>query len=303
MVGNGWTAWMMVTVCLGLGPDRAVAPAGGLPRADARIQPGVDDTSTVRIRTAAPGTWRFRYGMTLWTRPPVAVADLDPTAPAARLMLLVGESTDGARVLSREVAAADVDIPLLARLGGGGVAVRRALTRAFLAARDTTLPSSGPRPAAAGADGDDRWTPLADAVVSSLRPLGLMPPVPGRAVRAGDAWTDTVTVSVPGTLLEDPLRLAAELRLVAVREDGGLRTAVITQSARTRHAVLPDGSTVDLTLTAETVVDLDAGVPVRSTADLDARVRDPRGLAVPVRVRITARRMPSVAAGTAVASR
>ncbi len=274
--------------------------------AGARAQSfGPDDT--VRLPPPAAGAFRFRYELTLWAPPPIGVAAADTAAPLARTVVVVDEVLATDRTLTRAVRGADVDMPLLASFGAEGRAYARRLAAALAAGRaadtlDARNRAPGRRSAPAAATAST-VTAAGDLLLAAVGPLGILPPLPANAVRPGEAWTDTVVVRVPGSVLEEPLAVPATLRLGAIRADAAGASADITVAARIRHAVLSDGSTVDLTLSGGTVLDLAAGVPVRATAQLRASVRDPRGAVTPLRARLSAVRLALPGQGDVAAGR
>lgn len=292
-MATGGRAWLTaIGIGMGAACAQAQSPAAG---ADA-----------VRLPPPAAGVWRYRYELTLWTTPPVGIAATDAAAPLARTTIVADEVLGGDRMLRRRVRGAAVEVPLLARFGAEGRAYARRLERALgegraavvLDARNRARPAGAARVASSAS----ALAGAGDALLDAVGPLGLLPPLPARTLRTGDAWTDTVALRVPGSALDEPMAVPATLRLVAVRAEGVATAAVVTVAARVRHAVLSDGSTADITLTGETVVDLAAGVPVRASAELRAAVRDPRGAVTPLRACLAAERLPVLGQGPDVAA-
>jgi hypothetical protein len=263
------------------------APSASVERATTRVAPTV---------SVVVGDARVRYDAVLWMQPRVGAADA-ASRPLARLSFVATET--GARTASGFSAtqiydSVSVDMPLLAALGDEGLALRRQIPSTAGSMTATTVSDSSGRVVRRSLHTDallpEELRNLLERGVG-FGPLSMALPLSGRAALVGDAWTDSISLSIPGTAASAGLPLRATYRLTRITNHGGRRLAFISIDAGTRGAVaLAGGDSVQATLTGEAVRDLDANETIRVAASLRASVIPANGAPMPVRVLLTALR-------------
>ncbi len=325
MVGNAWTlgrawrllgdleaaagrpadaarAWRRVDE-LWDGGDPAVREAVGAVRAALGAgAAAVTPSLPVFLRASQTGfSERYRYDAVAWMRLPFQ-PDWDRPLVAARLTLLATEratrSAGGVITYRQTYDSTALALPALGNAGDIRLSLLRESLGALAGLRAVTEADERGRVLRRSVSGRAALPAELERALlgaAGFGPLGAAVPFPAAAVGVGAAWTDSLSVYVPGGLLDDGARIAATYTLRRVALIGGVRTAFITVDASTGERPTADGGRVSATLTGELVWDVDAGVAVRLAASLRATAWDRRGVATPARVLMTALRQPAPA--------
>ena len=323
MVGNGWTlgrTWMLLgnlARARGRVDDAARAYrrvaelwSGGdasLRERAERARVLADGTSTVGdtilttervlLRATINGDERFRYDAVAWVRMPFQLSTDQPML-VAKTTLMSSESAtrDAAGVVTwtQRFDSAALELPVLANLGGNGVAMLRRAQAGLRGLQSvTTADSTGRwlRRETTSSEGVPGELARAMAASGGFGPLGAAITFPARAVAAGETWTDSATLYAPAGVLAEDTRALVRYTLLRVEHIGGSRIAFIAIAAETGERVADDGRS-SATLSGELVWDVDAGVAIRLAASLRAVTLDRFGAETPARVLMTALRQP-----------
>lgn len=325
MVGNGWTlgrTWMLLgdlarargcaddaarayrrVAALWSGADVSLRERAERARVLADGTTTTADSSLSRgrvlLRASINADERFRYDAVAWVRMPFQPSTDQPMLVAKTTLLSTESATrDGAGVVTwtQRFDSAALELPVLANLGGNGVAMLR---RAQAGLRGLTSVTT--------ADSTGRWLSrettsseglpgeLARAMAASggFGPLGAAITFPARAVAAGATWTDSATLYAPAGVLAEDTRALVRYTLLRVEHVGGSRLAFIAIAAETGERIADDGRS-SASLSGELVWDVDAGVAIRLAASLRAVTQDRFGAETPARVLMTALRLPQV---------
>ena len=231
---------------------------------------------------------RVRYDAVLWMQP--RAIGTGEGRPLARLGFVARERVTrqaGAWSATQDYDSVTIDAPLLSALGTDGMAIRRGIQSAAGRLSATTACDSTGRLTSRSVDTNADLPGELRGLLergAGFGPLALAIRLPGTAVRAGDTWTDTMTVDVPGA--DAPAVMRVTYRLTRLSAAGGRTLAFIAIDAATAAA-----APVRATLTGEVVRDVEAGANVRLAASLRARLTN-GATETPVRVLLTALREP-----------
>ncbi len=279
-----------VRAALGAGPTAAAAP------------------SIVLLRASDAGfSERYRYDAVAWLRLPNQQEWEAPLTLARLTMFATERATPaaGGMVTYRQTYDSTMlDMPILSNAGDAGLSLLREAVGALRGIRAVTEADARGRVLRRSVTGE-RALPgeleRALAGAAGFGPMGAAVPFPAEPVGVGATWTDSVTLYVPGGLVDAGARVAATYKVRQLALVGGVRTAFITLDVATGERPTADGGRAAATLTGELVWDVDAGVAVRLAASLRATSWDARGVATPARVLLTALRQPSPATGLTAA--
>ena len=316
MVGNGWTlgrTWMTLArlAAATQRPDDARRAHERLAElwagADTALRAKLDacfarrasSEERVLLRPSRGYSERYRYDAVAWVRAPFQNAQAEPML-AARLTMQATERTavlpGGRAEREQRFDSVHLELPVFRNAGDAGLALLRQGYAGMRGLVSETVTDSLGR-VLGRASRSDAGVPgeLRNVLESGagLGPLGAAVVFPGQPVAAGDRWSDSLTLYVPGGVLEEGTRVAVTYTLLRIERIEGRRTAFIGMDASTGERRSSDGSRAEATLSGELVWDVDAGVAIRLAASLRAAVLDRTGRVTPARVLLTALRLPS----------